>query len=80
MVKEEETMKYLYIRAWGKLLGSFPYYIEGEVAKAEKENAPETAIFRREDGTWEVFEGIGYEDTKARIAAMVENMRKDNAR
>ena len=67
-------MKYKYIHAWGKMMGSFPYYINNQVAKAIEENAPETAIFRSSyDGTWATFEGIENKDTKLRIASIVKS-------
>lgn len=67
-------MDYVYIRAWGQTLGSFPYYIEGEVEKARHSNAPETAIYRRDDGSWATFEGIVAEDTRNRIAALAAKL------
>lgn len=67
-------MDYKYIRAWGKMLGSFRGYIEGEVEKARKERAPETAIYRRSDGTWATFEGIERQDTKQRIREIIGDM------
>ena len=70
-------MKYLYVRAWGKLLNSYPWYVEREVEKAKSENASETAIYRREDGSWAVFGDIENEAAKIRVAAMVEDMRKE---
>ena len=68
-------MDYLYIRAWGTALGSFLYYIEDQVEKARRDHAPETAIYRRQDGSWAVFEEIAAEDVKAHIAALVELLR-----
>lgn len=73
-------MKYLYVRAWGKMLNSYPWYVEREVEKAKTDNAPETAIYRRDDGKWAVFEDIENKAVKVRIADMVEDMRKDNVR
>lgn len=67
-------MDYKYIRAWGKMLGSFRGYIEGEIEKARKESAPETAIYRRSDGTWATFEGIECQDTKQRIREIIGDM------
>lgn len=67
-------MDYVYIRAWGQTLGSFPYYIEGEVEKARKESAPETAIYRRSDGTWVTFEDIERQNTKQRILEIIGDM------
>ena len=70
-------MKYYYIRAWGKLLNSFAYYIEAEIERARKDKAPETAIYRREDGTWATFEQIESPVTKADIARIVEGLKKE---
>lgn len=39
--------KYPYIWAWGMIMGSFPYFMEGESDKAEAEKAPRTSIYRR---------------------------------
>lgn len=56
--------KYPFIRAWGTYMGSYPYYIEGEKERAEKDNAPGTALFRRSDGSWALFEDL-HPETKA---------------
>lgn len=66
--------KYLYVRAWCKMLGSTQAYTRREVARAKKEHAPETAIFQRTDGTWAIFEGIQREDTKREIQSIVDEM------
>jgi len=68
-------MDYLYIRAWGKLLGSFDYYIENEVCKARKDNAPQTAIYRNDDKTWQTVENV-CEETKRQVEAIVKEMVK----
>ena len=68
-------MDYKYIRAWGISLGSFDYYIENQIAKAKEDNAPQTAIYKRQDGTWATFEEIKREDTKEEIARLVDNMK-----
>lgn len=62
---------YWYIRAWGKLLGSYIGYIVDQVDLARRENAPPTAIYRK-DGVWVTFEEIGNVANKDRIARMVE--------
>lgn len=63
---------YRYIRAWGKLLGSYPYYIESQIEQARADKAPDTAIYRRDDGTWQTFENIADETTKAYVKAYAE--------
>lgn len=69
---------YKYIRAWGKMSGSFPYYISGEVEKARRDNAPDTAIYRRQDGTWAVFEDIECEKTKGALRAILQREQASN--
>lgn len=68
-------MDYLYIRAWGIALDSFLYYIEDQVERARRDHAPETAIYRRQDGSWAVFEEIPAGNFKGHIAALVELLR-----
>lgn len=67
-------MNYAYIRAWGLSLGSFPEYIAGEVERARRDNAPETATYRREDGSWATFEEISSERVREQIAALVDQI------
>lgn len=66
---------YPYIRAWGMMLGSIQSFIEYEVGKAERTNAPQTAIYQNQNGDWVTFEEIQFADTRERIAALVEGMR-----
>lgn len=67
--------KYLYIRAWCRLLGSFPAYAEIEVAKAAADMAPETAIYKKDDGTWATFETIQSAETRRAVQAIVDSMK-----
>lgn len=67
-------MDYKYIRAWGQMLGSFDYYINAQVEQARQDNAPQTATYRREDGTWATFEEVLRDDTKGRIAKIVSSL------
>lgn len=48
------TSKYRGILLWGQQLGSFDYYIENQQLQAEKDNAPEDALFKRQppDESW----------------------------
>lgn len=74
-------MDYVYIRAWGQSMGSFPNFIVGEVERARRDRAPETAIYQRDDGSWATFEGIVAEDTRNRIAALAAKLTtEDTAR
>lgn len=70
-------MDYLYIRAWGKMLGSFPAYIEREVEKARQSNAPRTAIYQRQDGSWATFGSVNSGDTRDAVTCLVNQMQKE---
>lgn len=50
--------KYPWIVKWGRLLGSFAYYIDNQVHKAEADGAPTTAIYKREDEGWATIDDI----------------------
>lgn len=67
-------MDYKYIRAWGHMLGSFPSYVERQVELARSMKAPRTAVFLRFDGTWQTFEGVRSEETKARVLNIISKM------
>lgn len=46
--------EYRHIAAWGRLLGSYPYYIEQQQVKAAMEQAPIKAIYYNIDKAyWE---------------------------
>ena len=70
---------YPYIRAYGLLLGSFQSYIDSEVEKARRTNAPQTAVSQYQDGRWATFEDITFSDTRERIASIVAEMQKENS-
>lgn len=69
-------MDYLYIRAWGKMLASFPSYIEREVERARRSRAPSTAIYQRQDKSWATFEQITRAETRDEVAALVKQMKQ----
>ena len=72
-------MDYKYIRAWGSMLESFPSYIENEVKRAQNDKAPQTAIYRKSDGTWAIFEDIQSDATKTSVAAIVAIIERSSA-
>jgi len=41
--------KYKHIVAWGRFMGSYDYYIESQPLKAERDNAPEDAIYKEQE-------------------------------
>jgi len=51
-------MEYPYIVKWGRMLHSFGYFIESEIEKARRVNAPVTAVYQASDGTWITMEDL----------------------
>jgi hypothetical protein len=51
-------VSYPFIRLWGKEMGSFPYYINDQIARATEDRAPYNAIYRRDDGVWRTVDDI----------------------
>lgn len=47
-----EPKQYKHIRAWGKMLQSYDYYIEAQQEQAAEDGAPLDATFKGQDGTW----------------------------
>lgn len=70
--------KYIYIRAWGRLMHSFPYYIREQVEEAVRDNAPQNAIYceTNEDGTrrWHTYDDIESKSTLRVLDQIVESM------
>lgn len=56
--------KYKWIVLWGGLMGSYTYYIDEQLYKAEATNAPETATYQKQDGSWNTIDDIKNEDTR----------------
>jgi len=56
--KKVKPVKHKFIVAWGKYVDSKSYYIQDQLELAEKDNAPETALSRRPDGTWRTINDI----------------------
>lgn len=66
---------YPYIRAWYRISGSFPYYIEQQVELARQENAPHDAVFRHlNQPIWYTVNQIGNKETKTAIIAEAQRI------
>jgi hypothetical protein len=48
--------RYPFIYLWGKDSGSHPSYIQSVMEKARDTNAPATAIYMKQDGSWAVID------------------------
>lgn len=71
----EKIMNYLYIRAWGKVLGSYSNYVESQIREATLQNAPENAIYKSADGRWQTADKIVSEPMRNRIELMVSTAK-----
>jgi hypothetical protein len=74
-------MDYLYIRAWGRMMGSNYSYIADQVSEARKEKAPEDALYKSsETGRWQTMSSFGgTADTRDQVEALVASMRGEAA-
>jgi hypothetical protein len=65
---------YLYIRAWGEMMGSRDWYVTDQIAIARRENAPADAVYKKvasEGGAWVSFSEVTNPHTIDRITAIV---------
>ena len=74
-MKKQKSIRHKYIVAWGKYQESKDYYINDQLALAEKENAPDNAIFRRGNGEWATLESIEDPNLAAALTDYVKYIR-----
>lgn len=60
------VIKYPYLYAWDRMMGSFHYYIKENQERAEREGAPTDAIYRAATG-WVTTREITSEETMQRL-------------
>lgn len=68
---------YKYIRAWGRMVGSYQSYIDYVLEKARREGAPENTVYLRHDGKWATMDDVKSEDAKYTIRCILEEMGLD---
>lgn len=67
---------YEYIRAWGRMMGSYSYYITEQVERAKNDNAPSNSVyFGYSENRWITFDEI-HEDTKRTIQGIIDSTTK----
>lgn len=74
---------YKHIAVWGRILGSFEYYIVGQQAKAHAAGAPITAVYEKYDtngrgptGEWVTADECS-EEMQERIAATIAYLEQN---
>jgi|SRR5215471_2548257 len=76
----EETMNstnYPYIRAWSRLMGSHAFYVSAQVERAQREGAPQDAIYRATDG-WRTIRDVKDPVTLANVERLKAEMEGES--
>jgi hypothetical protein len=70
------NLDYVYVRAWGRAMGSHPSYIADQVAQARKDKAPPNATYKRvgKDGSWATMDDIQNNSTGRNSREHVEKI------
>jgi hypothetical protein len=68
---------YPYIKAWGRLLGTYKQHVDAEIERAQMLDAPHDAMYQRANGSWGTFRSIQNADTKELIQTFVDRMYSD---
>lgn len=69
-------MDYLYIRAWGKVMGSLSYYIRDMLATAKEDKAPGNAIYKNEEGEWMTMNDVKDGNTRRQVEQIAERIQR----
>lgn len=78
VVTYKRQSDYPYIRAWGRYCGSYQYYIDSQVELANREGAPEDAIYKASmTGRWVRFGEITSLDARNSIRFILKEMEGD---
>lgn len=65
-----------YVVAWCRYMGSKNYWIEDQLEKAGRESAPETAIYRKQEGGWVTLEELQNEPLQQALVEYVAQLQK----
>lgn len=68
-------MTYLYVMAWGKYVGRTQQEIEERLERARKENAPELALFPRQDRVWATIDELHSKDDRNAVQNIVDEIK-----
>jgi hypothetical protein len=69
-----DGLRYRHLRAWCQMMGSYPYYVKQELDHARQTNAPDDAIYWREDSGWRTFADVTNANTREVIEAILADM------
>ena len=69
-----QPKEYRHIRAWGRMMGSFEYYIRNQQNEASDDNAPLDAVYKKGDG-WHVYSDVTNAATREAMDHYLSRMR-----
>jgi len=69
-------MDYLYVRAWGKVMGSLSYYIRDQIATAHEDKAPGNAIYKNDEGLWMTMDDIKDGNTRRQVEQVAARIQR----
>jgi hypothetical protein len=76
MPNKPKASDYKYIRAWGKFLGSYEYYIVGEQERALEDDAPFDAIsYDDQNKRWRTVRDIKRPGLKAQLDDLLTRLK-----
>ncbi len=67
---------YPFLRAWGRMMGSYPYFVDEQVERARKEQAPSDAIYRDMQGRWARYSEIRSFMTRSALDGILREMAR----
>jgi hypothetical protein len=69
-------MDYIYIRAWGRLMGSENYFIRAQLETAHEDKAPGNAIYKGEDGIWVTIEAVKSGNRRQQVERLAAEIQR----
>jgi hypothetical protein len=71
----DEKIKYPFLYAWDRQMGSLAYWIQEQQLAAKTEDAPKDAIYKRDGNTWVRWSEISNYNVKYRVWCEVQRLK-----
>lgn len=62
---------YPFIRAWGKIMGSFDYYIDDQIEEAVEDKCPQNVVYKDGD-IWKTIDDISNQKIKMELIELAK--------
>ena len=69
-------MDYVFIRAWGRMMGSDSRFVRDQIATAHEDKAPGNAIYKGEDGIWATIEDVTSTNRRQQLDRMAAALQR----